>query len=688
MKKFIYSSLILGSALALASCSADEPGVVKNDGPVSLTVQLPSELATRFANGKSVDILYYTILSADGTTVLAYGDQPWEKDATSATVALDLIPTQNYQVVFFAMNSKATGYGYDAEKAAFTVNYDDMAINDDNYDAFCAKVPDINTDYDTTVNPINLSRPFAQINIGTNDLGSSMVTSFGLENFKTTFTLDADYLATGVSFITSGSNNMTYSAATEGISKEITGLTATAALTDQFPVDGYQYLDMLYLLVNPGNDPDGQALLKGSFSTALTSGDQVQNIELPSLPAKANYQTNVYGKLLTSSKDFTVAIAPAFGGTLLANAVADAAEAVAALNNNSSLVFNGTTDALDLTTLTNTKPVEITLASGASVGSIKVGSNRSLAETAPVTIKVAKDVKFPAIVPTTGVPVYNLTIAGDPSASVENASKGISFYQINVGEIRNVTFTGIHFDGNGINTQYTGGPSGALGTVSDVTIENCVFTNLINCAYSTQQHTGAQCVNANYTIRNNTITYATSGVKSDANAINIADATPGYFIIEKNTITGPAYHGITLAFIGNWQYSTLEAMNASSVTISGNNVISCGHDAIKVGYPCGITKIFNNSVTPGEYGIRVARFNITGIPTIDIYNNKVDMSKSKLKDEDEIFGGITVTALKAPGSLILNVYDNIKNGGDPIDWFQLIELDPEAGSNYATPFSN
>lgn len=356
MKKILFSSLILGSAFALASCSADEPGV-KSDGPVTLTVQLPAELATRFGDGSQVNILYYSILNQAGTAVLDSGSQEWVEGSTSASVTLDLIPAQEYQVVFFAMNTGAKGYTFNATTAALSVNYDNVAVNNEAYDAFCAKVPGISTTYDTSVNPIELSRPFAQINIGTSDLGSNIVTSYGLDKFSTTFTVKADKIATGVSFLSSGTNNMTFTAANTGITKTVTDLTATAGLKDKYPVDGYNYLDMLYLLVDPGTDPDGQALLSAEFVTSIEGGTQVQKIELPSLPAKANYQTNVYGKLLTSSKDFNVKIAPSFGGTLLLvskwDGNVDNSTAPAIDETNKTITVNQASDYIGLIKLVN-----------------------------------------------------------------------------------------------------------------------------------------------------------------------------------------------------------------------------------------------------------------------------------------------------------------------------------------------
>ncbi len=320
MKKLIYSSLILGSAFALASCSADEPGMKKNDGPVTFTVQLPGELATRFADGSKVDQLYYTVFSLDGEA-LDNGTLEWANPAAPLQVTLDMIPSQEYNLVFFACNSTitstisaeaptfTTAYGYNPATADFQINYTEVAINNEAYDAFYAMVPKVSTATNTD-EAIQLKRPFAQINIGTNDLGKNIVTNYGLANYSTTLNIMPDQLASGMSLL-----NGTYTAATamEGseyaVSKTVNGLTK---LADEFPVENYDYLDMIYLLVNDGGD---QALLNAEFNVNIKdSNDPIQTIDLSSMPAKTNYQTNVYGALLTQSKDFNVAISAGFDG--------------------------------------------------------------------------------------------------------------------------------------------------------------------------------------------------------------------------------------------------------------------------------------------------------------------------------------------------------------------------------------
>lgn len=316
MKKLINYTLILGSVIALASCSAEDPTIAKNDdGKVTLTVQLPSQNKTRFNDGQKIDQLYYSILDKDGTQVLDSGMYPWE-GKESQQVTLDLVPGQEYQVVFFA-DSKAAesnGYTYTESAASLSITYDDVQINDDIYDAFYKIVPGITTKTSSTT-PIVLTRPFAQINIGTKGLNSSIVAPC-IEKYTTEFTLAATNLADGVSFL---NGKPSYTAATKGFTKTVTDLTATKALalTDKYPVPGFDYLDMMYLLVNPDDNADeGKAVLSGSFNVTITDDNNptpVADIPLLSLPAKENYQTNIYGSLLTDATDLTISINPGFG---------------------------------------------------------------------------------------------------------------------------------------------------------------------------------------------------------------------------------------------------------------------------------------------------------------------------------------------------------------------------------------
>ena len=73
------------------------------------------------------------------------------------------------------------------------------------------------------------------------------------------------------------------------------------------PMDGYRYLSMNYVLA-----PAGQNTVT-DLTMQVMKGEQVMNtLNVPNVPMRANYQTNIYGSLLTSTTDFTVTIQPAF----------------------------------------------------------------------------------------------------------------------------------------------------------------------------------------------------------------------------------------------------------------------------------------------------------------------------------------------------------------------------------------
>ena len=122
MKKTIYSSLALGAVLTLASCASDEPlGNNQNDDSLSFTVTLPGQ-NTRFAEGTTVDRLYYSVFDTEGHLVLQ-NNEDWPAGSLTTTVTLQLVANQSYDIVFFADNSEAEGkgYSYNAETAQFSV---------------------------------------------------------------------------------------------------------------------------------------------------------------------------------------------------------------------------------------------------------------------------------------------------------------------------------------------------------------------------------------------------------------------------------------------------------------------------------------------------------------------------------------------------------------------------------------
>lgn len=172
------------AALMLATTSCQKEGVDEPQGEyanVTFTAQLPSGINQRakangprkaYSDGKTATTLHYAVYEDGKTEPLAVCNGATEGTATFAngslttTVTLKLPTDKQYDIIFFAQSDNAP-YEFSAEKHNFTIDYTKVKANDENLDAFYAKY-----DYDgtTTDNQVTLKRPFAQLNIGTDDL--------------------------------------------------------------------------------------------------------------------------------------------------------------------------------------------------------------------------------------------------------------------------------------------------------------------------------------------------------------------------------------------------------------------------------------------------------------------------------------------------------------------------------------
>lgn len=305
MKKAIYSSLALGAVLALSSCASDEPLINnQNDGSLSFTVSLPGQ-NTRFAEGTTVDKLYYSVFDTEGNLVLQ-NNQAWPAGSLTTTVTLQLVANYSYDIVFFADNSEAEGkgYSYNAETAQFSVTYGQEMVNNDIFDAFVKNEKGVVAD--GNAKSVTLTRPFAQLNIGTNDLTNAAVAKYGLSNFSSTLSIAKENVLSGINFL-----NGTTTTQTEDLSFAIPDFSTLPE--DAFPVSGYSYIEMNYLLVAP-TEGETANLINATYTINGKAAATVNTLNLASTPVRQNYRTNIYGSLLTTQNNFNVEINPAFEG--------------------------------------------------------------------------------------------------------------------------------------------------------------------------------------------------------------------------------------------------------------------------------------------------------------------------------------------------------------------------------------
>ena len=302
MKRYLLSTFtIAAAALLVTSCNDEMDNGLKtgNEGTVTFTAQLPSEMGTRaFANGLTAKHLQYAVYEAGQSTPLkVFGDETTvvgeaEMVDLKKSVTLKLTSGKSYDVIFWADATTDSPYTFDPATQKVSVDYSKVNNNSDNCDAFFKKET-ITVSGNQSVD-VKLTRPFAQVNIGTDDFDAAKAS--GLEVTQTEVVAKA--------FATL---NLATGKVSDEADRTFTMKAIPTASDGEFPVaGGYKYLSMDYLLV--GAD-------KATVDVAFNYGGP-QSRTFTNVPVQRNYRTNIYGSLLTNTTDFNVVIEPAFIGTL------------------------------------------------------------------------------------------------------------------------------------------------------------------------------------------------------------------------------------------------------------------------------------------------------------------------------------------------------------------------------------
>lgn len=233
-------------------------------------------------------VLQYAVYDSEGNIL----SDLTETDATingSTTVNLQLTTGDSYAVIFWAAAENAP-YTVNFDTKTMTVSYDGAKSNDEARDAFYKYHTFTVTGAQTET--VELRRPFAQLNIGTSDYTASenagyvpTTSAVTVKNVYTTLSL-ADGAATGETEAVFAAN-----AIPEG---------------EQFPVAGYEYLAMNYLLINSEKE-----VVDVEFTYADANND-AKTRTVGSVPVQRNHRTNIYGQLLTSDVDINVEIKPEY----------------------------------------------------------------------------------------------------------------------------------------------------------------------------------------------------------------------------------------------------------------------------------------------------------------------------------------------------------------------------------------
>ena len=273
-----------------ASCEQQEftPNL-ETEATVSFNVATPQIAVKAYSDGTTATQLQYAVYDENGNIL---GDLTKTVDLIngSATVELDLAAGDTYKVVFWAAAENAP-YTVDFANKTMTVNYENAVSNDEKRDAFYA-CKDIIVSGPMSVDVV-LKRPFAQLNIGANDFEA--MANAGRE-IKLSKAVVPAY----------NTLNLLNGTVEEGDpTKKTFDYAAIPVDTLEFPVTGYKYMAMNYILV--GAD---QELVDVEFHFATEGKAYTNSRTVGSVPVQRNHRTNIYGKVLTTGVDVNVEINP------------------------------------------------------------------------------------------------------------------------------------------------------------------------------------------------------------------------------------------------------------------------------------------------------------------------------------------------------------------------------------------
>lgn len=298
-KKLLKSFAAAAMSVLAIACAKEQVGPVEGAMvEATFSVDVPGVIGTKAGEGTKATKLYYQVFDAEGAPVDGLPMQ--EKDINgSTTVNFQLIKDQTYNFVFWAQTAEA-GYYTVTDLRTITANYEGKNSNDENFDAFFAVEKELTINGPIT-KTVTLKRPFAQINVATTDV---------LKAGETTVNVD---FTGATSAVTVKAVPTVFSPLTDKLSSPVNALQfASAAIPEgNFAVTGstetYKYLAVNYVFA----PVDGTVY---DVEAALNVAGKDVTVKVPSVPAKRNYRTNIYGNLLTTTADFNVVIDPGFAG--------------------------------------------------------------------------------------------------------------------------------------------------------------------------------------------------------------------------------------------------------------------------------------------------------------------------------------------------------------------------------------
>ena len=300
-KKLLLNAAVLATMLTSISCSQEEVagGQAGDESVVTFTAQLPgSPQSKAIGDGMTATTLSYAVYAQGTKTPLITSEDEVTFTKGQATISLRLASGKSYDFLFWAdaydSEDVNAPYTVDFNTQTLTIDYDAAKTlsNDESRDAFFGTTT---LKVKGAVNGnVTLKRPFAQLNIGTDDMKDADDTGLNTSALRTSVKVKNVYKNLNLMNGEVGE----YATVTFGENDIPKGQFTANSTT-------YDYLALNYLLV--GKDK-GVVDCEFTYTDGATNGSKT----ISNVPVQRNYRTNIFGSILTGAVDLGITIDPDF----------------------------------------------------------------------------------------------------------------------------------------------------------------------------------------------------------------------------------------------------------------------------------------------------------------------------------------------------------------------------------------
>ena len=292
--------------MAVVSCSKEETPIEQQFGDnakVTYTVNVPTAVQTKTAgDGNTVSTLYYEVFYGDNTSSKTHIDNTAPVVNGEATITLDLVKEQTYTILFWAQKDNGV---YDAtELTSVKVDYANVGgkllANQESFDAFYAAETITIKSQEANNHEITLTRPFAQLNMGTKDKDAAAALGVEISTTKVKVSSLPTQFNVFDGKVSGEQNDVEFTLAQ--LPQEELKVDVNGDGTDE----SYYYLSLNYLLLSDATDKT-LVDITATFDVANDAYEDI-TLKLSGVPVERNYRTNIVGNLLTSATNFSIVV--------------------------------------------------------------------------------------------------------------------------------------------------------------------------------------------------------------------------------------------------------------------------------------------------------------------------------------------------------------------------------------------